>query len=614
MAIRHRTSKMLWQYGLFAVLASVLFLLLIVPVWLTVRGAFSDDDGVLTLRYFLDPDLGVLRDPLYREGLLNATWVALATTTLSIAMAVPMALTTTRFKFRGKVVVTGLVLAPLILPPFVGAIGLQAMLGRAGALNALLRDMGFLSPEAGGIDFLGAQLTLAGMTFDGRFWAIVLMEALHLYPIIYLNASAALANVDPSLEEAAQNLGCGPWRRFRKVTLPLILPGVFAGGTIVLIWSFTELGTPLIFEYTRITPVQVFYGIQEVESSKGPYALVVVMLIASAALYLAGKLAFGGRAHAMQGKATAAVAERPLRGFMPWFGMVLTIGISVIAIVPHLGVILSAFAVKGSWYDTVLPQQFTASHFGEVLVHDLAGGSIVNSLIYAFGATIVAAVLGVAVAYLVVRCKVRGAGALDTLAMLPLATPGLVLAFGFVAMSLTWPLPELAAYFQENVGQNNPDSFWFQFGSMFQLRGQAPHPGLFLVAAYAIRRLPYMLRAAVAGLEQTSGDLEEAAHNLGASGAHTLRKIVLPMITANLIAGGVLVFSFAMLEVSDSLILAEKAEHYPITKAIWSLFQRLGDGQALASAMGVWGMALLLTTLLGAAALMGKKLGSVFRA
>ncbi len=82
---------------------------------------------------------------------------------------------------------------------------------------------------------------------------------------------------------------------------------------------------------------------------------------------------------------------------------------------------------------------------------------------------------------------------------------------------------------------------------------------------------------------------------------------------ANLIAGGILVFSFAMLEVSDSLILAQKQEHFPITKAIYELFMRLGDGRYIASAMGVWGMALLTVTLVGATVLLGKRLGAIFR-
>jgi iron(III) transport system permease protein len=89
--------------------------------------------------------------------------------------------------------------------------------------------------------------------------------------------------------------------------------------------------------------------------------------------------------------------------------------------------------------------------------------------------------------------------------------------------------------------------------------------------------------------------------------------VILPLILANLIAGGLLVFSFSMLEVSDSLILAQQQDDFPITKAIWSFMDRLGDGPYIASALGVWGMALLTVTIFAASNLLGKSLGSIFR-
>jgi iron(III) transport system permease protein len=147
----------------------------------------------------------------------------------------------------------------------------------------------------------------------------------------------------------------------------------------------------------------------------------------------------------------------------------------------------------------------------------------------------------------------------------------------------------------------------------FDIVGQNPFPIVMLIIAYSIRRLPYVVRSASAGLEQTSGQLEEAALNLGASTGTAIRRIVVPLIMANLIAGGILAFSFAMLEVSDSLILAQKEKHYPITAAIFNFFQRLGDGPYIASAMGVWAMVLLTVTLVGAGLMLGKRMGAIFR-
>ncbi len=148
---------------------------------------------------------------------------------------------------------------------------------------------------------------------------------------------------------------------------------------------------------------------------------------------------------------------------------------------------------------------------------------------------------------------------------------------------------------------------------MFSVIGQDPNPLVLLVIAYAVRRLPYVVRAVSAGLEQTSITLEEAAVNLGAKPPMVLRRIVLPLIAANVIAGAVLAFSFAMLEVSDSLVLAQRQAHFPITKAIFEFYSRLGDGPYIASAMGVWGMALLSLTLIAAAMLLGRRMGALFR-
>ena len=365
---------------------------------------------------------------------------------------------------------------------------------------------------------------------------------------------------------------------------------------------------PVMFEFTNVTPVQVFYGLSEISDNQRPYALVVVMLVVAVSLYMLGKWAFGGRAYAMQSKAQHATKGPKLTGIKAIGATWLFLGITALAVMPHFGVIFTSFSGMSEgndWYQTVLPQSFTTEHYEGMLTHDLSVNAIKNSLTYALAAMVLAIILGLSIAYLTVRIKVKGGWLLDALGMLPLAVPGLVMAFGYVAMSLNQPFPWFYDLFK---------GWGFEgFASLFQLRGEMPNPLVFLIVAYTIRRLPYILRSAAAGLEQTSGQLEEAALNLGASGMTAIRRIVVPLIMANLIAGGILVFSFAMLEVSDSLILAERQQDYPVTKAIWELYNRLGDGPYIASAMGVWGMALLTVTLVGASVLMGKKLGAIFR-
>jgi iron(III) transport system permease protein len=269
--------------------------------------------------------------------------------------------------------------------------------------------------------------------------------------------------------------------------------------------------------------------------------------------------------------------------------------VTFVAVLPHVGVVLKSLAVPGSWYATVVPRAFTGEHFRQALTAPDSFVSILNSLKYAGLATLINLGVGLLVGYLLVRTKAMGRGLLDALCMLPLAVPGLVMAFGYIAMSTRWPM-----------GKDGP------LGSM--ILGATPNPMPLLVAAYAVRRLPYIVRSAVAGLQQTSGELEEAAINLGASRFTAVRRVIVPLILANLIAGSLLVFAFSMLEVSDSLLLAQRAEDAPITKAIWDFSNRLADGEHVASAMGVWGMALLTITLAGASVMLGKKMGAIFRA
>jgi len=571
----HKLPQVLLLLALLAVFA----IFLIYPIWLTVRGGFEAHEGGFTFYHIR----AIFEDPALRAGLINTFGIAVCTTALCLILALPLAVLNARYDYPFKTALGALILIPLILPPFVGAIGLHHILGRAGALNALLIDLGLIDV---GIDFIGR----------GGFWAIVIIEALHLYPILYLNATAALANLDPALEEAAENLGAGPWRRFFQVTLPLIRPGLFAGATIVFIWSFTELGTPLMFDYQLVTPVQIFDGLKEMATSNQPYALTAVMLLAAVLFYVLGKLVFGGRAYAMYSKASIQATTtrlRPIAGAIAACGFALVI---LLAILPHTGVILTSFTVEGQWYQSILPQHLTGDHYVGALSHPLAIGSIRNSLFYAFCAMLVDIGLGIMIGYLIVRTALPGRGLLDSLSMLPLAVPGLVMAFGYVAMTLRWPFSQGAP-----------------LEGVIDVLGADPNPVLLLIIAYAVRRLPYVVRATVAGLEQTSGELEEAALNLGAGRLRAVRTIIIPLIMANLIAGGLLAFSFAMLEVSDSLILAQREAHFPITKAIYVLFERLGDGQYIASAMGVWGMALLALTLIGASLMMGRRMGAIFR-
>ncbi len=592
----HRPPLASRVHGLLSHAGSVALLLLIVavfatclgwPIFQTVRvGFLGVESKDHPQRFTLDYVLAIFADPLLREGLMHSVMIAVGVTTICAAVSVPLALLSRRFDFWGKGIVSGLLLVPLILPPFVGAIGMRQILGRFGVLTSLAQHVGVIGHDTPVNWFGSAQLL-----------GVILLESLSLYPILYLNVSAALANLDPAMEQAAANLGASRWTIFRKVTLPLLRPGLFAGGTIVLIWSFTELGTPLMFDYYRVTPVQIFAQIGQVNGNAIPYALTVVMLVSSALLYVVGKFVLGRSQDAAVSKATTAadtVKLGPIGSIPVLIPFVIVGGL---ALLPHIGVVLISVSKTGAWYQSTLPKVFTGSHYLNALTNDATLPSVRRSIEYAAISTSIDLVLGLAIAFLVVRSRLPKVvrQAVDSLAMLPLAVPGLVMAFGYLAIS---------ARMQIRLKD------WPRLEHLFDVK---ENPTLLLVTAYAMRRMPYVVRSAVAGLEQTPVDLELAARNLGASGGLTLRKIVLPLISANLIAGGLLAFAFAMLEVSDSLILVQKQDYWPITVGIYNLFQRLGDGPYIASALGVWAMVLLTLTILSANTLLGRRMGAVFK-
>lgn len=559
-------------------LLGVLALVLLAPIGAVVRAGF-EENGRFTLAWLR----WVLDDEQYLRGLVNSIWLATFTTVLCLLISIPLALLAQNCTFAGRRAWLALIQVPMILPPFVGAIGVKGLLSRNGGVNLWLTQWGLLEPGQY-IDWLAYP-----------FWSCVVLEALYLYPITFLNVQASLANIDPALDEAARNLGAGTWRRFWRITLPLMRPGVFAGATLVFIWAFTELGTPLMVGYRDVTAVQVFTQLETTNPMGDAYALVVVMLVVSVTLYLVGKLLLGRPAAGMLAKATAASAPRRLHGLTSWLAALPFAVVFFVAVLPHVAVVLGSITATG--IIELAPEHLTLEYHRR-LWHDvaaigepgraLAALSVVNSFKYSLLATAADLVLGFAIAYLVVRRRSALTMLLDGLAMLPLAVPGLVMAFGyFVLTQGDTPLAFL------NPLRNDPTPL--------------------LVIAYAVRRLPFLVRSCAAGLEQTSEALEEAAANLGAGPLRTMAAVTVPLLAANFIAGGLLVFSRSMLEVSDSLILAFDRHTYPMTKAIYDLADQPEAGLQMASALGVWGMVILTVTIAGASLALGKRLGALFR-
>jgi iron(III) transport system permease protein len=485
------------------------------------------------------PLLAFFARPLFRESLVNTLVSGVLAVALGSLIAVPLALLTVRYSFPGRGILTSLGLLPLVIPPFVGAVAFQQILGRSGTVNLfLLERFGVTVPFMEGL------------------WGVVLVQTLHYFPFIWLNTAAALSALDRSLEEAAQNLGASSFRLFRRVLLPLSLPGYAAGALLTFIRVIDDLGTPLMLNYTKLLAPQAYVRVTTVGLTDvdGYVICAVLVALSLAALWISKGLLGRGEFTAVGRSGEAPAVALGARGTLAvWAIAVLLLGP---ALLPHVGIAL--LSVSKVWSLSPLPSVYTAGNYDEILFR--APHFIWNTLRYALLAAALDVGLGAIIAWLLLRGRTRGRQWLDTIATMPLAVPGVVLAVGYLRVFHGWSVPGLGAPLT---------STW-----------------LILVIVYAMRRLPYTVRGAYAALQQLPLSLEEAAQNLGASRARAFLKVTLPLIGRGLLAGGLLAFVSSAVDFSSTILLVPHVELGPLSYGIY-LYMQSAVGRGPGAALGV---------------------------
>ena len=525
-----------------ALLLALLTAFIVYPVVRVLSIALSDDSGSFTVIHFVN----FFRRPLFREALWNTLWSGVLVVVFSAVLSLPLAYLLARYEFRGKLLLQTAATLPLVIPPFVGAVALQLILGRGGMVNLLLMDW-----------FEVTVPFMEGLT------GVVLVQTLHFFPFILLNTVVSLGNVDSSLEEMAQNLGCHGFRLFRRVTLPLMLPGFIAGSLLTFIRAIDDLGTPLMLNYKNLLAPQAYLRITTIgmDDVDGYAVCVVLVILSLAALLFARKYLSLAEYATVQ---RAAPVTRRLQGkktVFVWLGVALVLGVSLL---PHIGILLLSFTKV--WSFTLLPTAYTLGNYVEILFR--APHFVTNTLRYMLLAAGFDIVLGAAIAFLLLRTSIPGRNLLDAIATLPLAIPGVVLGVGYLRIFHGWEFP----------GADGPlTSSWF-----------------ILVIAYTMRRLPYTVRACYAALQQVHITLEESALNLGANRLRTFTKITLPLISGGLIAGGLIAFVTSCVELSSTIILVPRIELGPIAYGIY-LYMQSPLGRGAGAALGV--VAILLVSL-----------------
>lgn len=524
------------QVAALAFVALFLVAFLIVPLLSVIVAAFTGRDGAFTLVHFGD----FLRTGLLREAFWNSIYVATMTVVLASLIAVPLAAILARYRFRGAALIHTLGVVPLVMPPFVGAVAMQLIYGRNGAINLLLLDwFGFRIPFMEGLN------------------GVIFVEALHYFPFILLNLSASLANIDSAMEESAQNLGARGFTLFRRIVFPLALPGYVAGAALVFVKVFDDLATPLLLNVNNMLAPQAYLKITSVGiADPMGYVISVIMILCSVGAMALAALALRGRDFATQQRGGGGLSRRPLGRAGTIAAACFVVLTLILVLSPHIGIFLLSIATV--WSYAVLPDGFTLAHYATVFSE--AGPLIANTVLYCGLAGLIDVILGATLAYIVLRTRLPGRRLVEQVAMSAVAIPGLVLGIGLLRTYYDVQLP----FTGEPLA-----TFWFM-----------------LVIAYAVRRLPYALSAANAALQQLHVSLEEAAENLGAGKLGTLVRIVVPLMTGGLLAGFVTSFATAAVELSATLILVARAPDAPLAYGIY-VYMQSAAGRGPGAALGV---------------------------
>jgi iron(III) transport system permease protein len=496
--------------------------------------------------------------------LLNTLVLAVGVGLASTLFGVPLAWATARTDMPLRRTIHALVALTYIIPPYLSALAYIILLGpNAGHLNRLM--MALFHVGRGPINIF----SMGGVIF---------VISLHVFAFTYFLTHSALQSLDAPLEESAQLLGASRWTIARYITLPLVAPAITGGALLAAVeamalfgpQAFLGLPARIVYLPTRIYGAMTGYPPRFAEASALSMILVVLTVIG---LYVQrGYLE--RRSFVTVGGRGVSVKRTPL-GVLKWPLLICCLTIVFFSAVAPLSVLVTA-AFSKVWTDPLSLNNLTLTHFRAALIEDQTSvRGIVNSFKLATGAATLAALLGLAIAYIDLRTAIRGRRLLDYLAILPLGLPGTVMA---VALLQAFIRPPFKLY----------GTIWI------------------LLVAYVARFTPLAVRSANSSLRQIDPALEEAARITGASWLRATLRIVAPLVRPGVLVAWLLVFIPALSELSATVLLYTSG-----TETISVAVFRLNDlGQLeLVAALSIFTIAVILVAALGVQRLAGK--GSV---
>ena len=489
----------LWT--VFTVLFLGLFILfLIYPMLGILQQAVISKDGSFTLKEFVR----FFSQTYYSRTIINSFEVSIAITAASLVIGIPFSYFYSFYRLRGSKFLFIASILCAMSAPFIGAYAWILLLGRSGIITKFFRDV------------FGIKI---GNIYG--FKGILLVQALKLFPLVFVYMNGAFKNIDKTLMEASANMGCTGIKRFFQVVMNLSMPTILAAALLVFMRAFADFGTPLLIgEGYRTFPVEIYnqyLGENGTDHNFAAAISIIAILVTAAVFFLqqwgTGKYKFSISAlHPIEKKKASGI-----RGVLMYVYCYALIGI---ALLPQLYIIYLSFR---NCDQAVFKPGYSFANY-ELAVKKLLWRSIKNTTILGVGALVIIIVLAVLIAYLVVRRSNFFNHTIDTMSMLPYIMPGsvigiaLVIAFGSKPLALT-------------------GTIWI------------------LLISFVIRRMPYTIRSATATLQQIPMSIEEAAISLGASQLKTFSLITVPMMSSGIVSGAILSWVSIVTELSSSIIL-----------------------------------------------------------
>ncbi|MCI9352861.1 MAG: iron ABC transporter permease [Lawsonibacter sp.] len=515
----------LWTVLTLLLLAAFL-LFVIYPIGMLIVKSLLTGDGI-DLSYFVT----FFSKKYYWSALVNSFEVTVISTLVSCLIGVPMAYLLRSVKIPGSEFLNILIVISYLSPPFIGAYAWIQLLGRNGFITRIIN-------------------ALLGIKFRGiyGFAGIILVFSLQSFPLIYMYVSGAMKNLDNSLNEAAESLGCNAFQRVTKVIFPLVMPSLLAGMLLVFMRVFSDFGTPMIMGEGYRTLPQMLYTqfMGEVGTNDGFAAtMCIIVIIIALMFFFIQKLL--GRRFTYSMTALKPMEAQKASGWRKAAAYLTVYLVTLVAALPQLTVIVTSFI--GTINGSLFTGEFTLDNYRSIF----SKGNLMaikNTYLFGLEAIAIVVVCGILISYLSVRKRSPLTGVLDVLTMFPYIIPGSVLGISFI--------------------------YAFN-GAPFFLGGTA----LVMIISLSIRRMPYTIRSSTAIIGQISPSIEEAAISLGAGQVKTFLRITVPMMLPGVLSGAIMSWITLISELSSSVILHNSGTK-TLTVAIYSEVIRSSFGNAAA--------------------------------